>query len=104
MTPAVITVSVDPNAFQSQNGTTDVTLLISSGQAVDTPSGITVTVLVNAPQPSQRGTIVNIPGTLVDLLSDNTRVQYYVLRQNTNEVLVFNGTNNTQMATLRTCT
>ena len=104
VTPAVITVSVDPNAFQSQNGTTDVTLLISSGQAVDTPSGITVTVLVNAPQPSQRGSIVNIPGTLVDLLSDNTRVQYYVLRQNTNEVLVFNGANNTQMATLRTCT
>jgi uncharacterized protein (TIGR03437 family) len=104
VTPAVITVSVDPNAFGNQNGTTDVTLLISSGQAVDAPSGLSITVLVNAPQPSQRGSIVNIPGTLVDLLSDNTRVRYYVLRQNTNQVLVFNGANNTQIAALSTCT
>jgi uncharacterized protein (TIGR03437 family) len=104
VTPAVITVSVNPNAFLAQNGTTNVTLLISSGLSVDTPSGISVTVLVNAPQPSQRGNIVNIPGSLVDLLADNTRVQYYVLRQDTNQVLVFNGTNNTQIAALRTCT
>jgi len=102
VTPAVITVSVNPNAFLSQNGTTAVTLTISSTQAVDVPAAVTV--LVNAPQPSQRGNIVNIPGNLVDLLSDNTRVQYYVLRQDTNQVLVFNGTNNTQIATLRTCT
>jgi uncharacterized protein (TIGR03437 family) len=102
VTPAVITVSVDPNAFQNQNGTSSVILTISSTQAVNIPAGVTV--LVNAPQPSQRGSIVNIPGTLVDLLSDNSRVQYYVLRQDINQVLVFNGTNNTQIATLRTCT
>jgi uncharacterized protein (TIGR03437 family) len=102
VTPAVIQVSVDPNAFQNQNGTTDVTLSISSAQAIDIPA--TVTVLVNAPQPSQRGNIINIPGNLVDLLSDNSRVQYYVLRQDTNQVLVYNGTNNLPIATLRTCT
>ena len=102
VTPAVIQVIVDPNAFQNQNGTSSVTLSISSSQAVDIPAAVTV--LVNAPQPSQRGSIVNIPGTLVDLLSDNSRVQYYVLRQDTNQVLVFNGTNNTQIATMRTCT
>jgi uncharacterized protein (TIGR03437 family) len=102
VTPAVVKVSVNPNAFQNQNGTTAVTLTISSTQAVDIPGSVTV--LVNAPQPSQRGTIVNIPGNLVDLLSDNTRVRYYVLRQDTNQVLVFNGTNNTQIAALRTCT
>jgi uncharacterized protein (TIGR03437 family) len=100
-TPAIVTVSVDPNGFQNQNGTTDVTLAISSAAAVNASSSVTV--LVNAPQPSQRGTIVNIPGTLVDLLSDNTRVQYYVLRQDQSKVLVFNGTNNTQIASLRTC-
>jgi uncharacterized protein (TIGR03437 family) len=102
VTPAVIQVSVDPNAFQNQNGTSLVVLSISSAQAIDIPSAVTV--LVNAPQPSQRGTIVPIPGTLVDLLSDNSRVRYYVLRQDANQVLVFNGTNNTQIATLRTCT
>jgi uncharacterized protein (TIGR03437 family) len=102
VTPQTITVSVNPNAFQNQNGTTSVTLSISSTQAVDVPASVTV--LVNAPQPNQRGTIVPIPGNLVGLLSDNTRVQYYVLRQDINQVLVFNGTNNTQMATLRTCT
>ncbi len=101
ITPATITVSVDPNQFATQNGTTDVSLSISSVAAID--SAQSVTVLVNAPQPSQRGTIVNIPGTLVDLLSDNTRVQYYVLRQDKNQVLVFNGTNNTLITTLRTC-
>jgi uncharacterized protein (TIGR03437 family) len=102
VTPAVITVSVDPNAFQNQNGTSVVTLSISSTEAIDIPAAITV--LVNAPQPSQRGSIVNIPGNLVDLLSDNSRVRYYVLRQDTNQVLVYNGTNNTKIATLRTCT
>ncbi len=102
VTPAIISVSVDPNQFQNQNGTTTVSLSISSAQAVDTTPPVTV--LVNAPQPSQRGTIVNIPGTLVDLLSDNSRVQYYVLRQDLNQVQVYNGTNNTQIGTLRTCT
>ncbi len=101
VTPAVITVRVDPNQFTSQNGTTVVSLSISSVTAID--SAPAVTVLVNAPQPSQRGTIVPIPGTLVDLLSDNSRLQYYVLRQDTNQVLVYNGTNNTQIAMLHTC-
>ena len=38
VTPQVITVSVNPNAFQNQNGTTSVTLSISSTQAVDVPA------------------------------------------------------------------
>ena len=103
VTPAVIQVSVDPNAFQNQTGTSLVSLLVSSAQAIDTPNGLSVTVLVNAPQPSQRGTVMPISGNLVDLLSDNSRVRYYVLRQDLNQVMVFNGTNNTQIATLRTC-
>ena len=101
VTPATITVKVDPNQFAAQNGTTDVSLSISSVAAINAAASVTVS--VNAPQPNQRGNIVPIPGTLVDLLSDTNRVQYYVLRQDANQVLVFNGTNNTQIATLRTC-
>ncbi len=101
VTPATITVTVDPNQFANQNGTTTVSLTVSSASAINTAPPVAV--LVNAPQPSQRGTIVPIPGSLVDLLSDNSRVQYYVLRQDLNEVLVFNGTNNTQIAALPTC-
>ena len=101
VTPALVTVNVNPNAFQAQTGTTDVSLSISSAAAVNAASSVTV--LVNAPQPSQRGSIVNIPGTLVDLVSDNSRVQYYVLRQDANSVEVFNGTNNAHMASLPTC-
>jgi uncharacterized protein (TIGR03437 family) len=103
-TPATITVSVDPNAFVSQTGTVQATLTITSQTGVDTP--ITVSVLINSMQPDQRGTIMNVapPGTLVDLLADSMRQRYYVLRQDMNEVLVFNSTNNLQTATLRTCT
>ena len=41
---------------------------------------------------------------MVDLQADPKRNVYYVLRQDKNQVLVFNATNNTQTATLRTCT
>jgi len=101
-TPATVTVRVDPTAFVSQNGTVAVPLGVSAPTAVNIPG--TVHVLVNSPQPNQRGSIVDVPGNLVDLLADNTRVRYYVLRQDTNQVQVFNGANNTQIATLRTCT
>ncbi len=101
-TPATVTVSVDPNAFVSQSGTVQATLTITSPTGVDTP--ITVSVLINSMQPDQRGTIVPVPGTLVDLLADSMRQQYYVLQQDQNAVLVFNSVNNTQIATLRTCT
>jgi len=103
-TPATVTVSVDPNAFLSESGTAQAVLTITSQTSVDTP--INVSVLINSRQPDQRGTILNIavPGTLVDILADSMRQQYYVLRQDQNAVLVFNSTNNTQIGTLRTCT
>ena len=100
-TPAVITVSVDPNVFQNFKGTAAVTLTLSSSQAVNLPP--TVRVLVNSREPNQRGAIINIPGTLKDLAADPVRDQYYVLRQDKNQVLVYRGSNNTQIATLRTC-
>jgi uncharacterized protein (TIGR03437 family) len=102
VTPATVQVRVDPTAFVTQNGTVTVTLSLASSVAVNIPNGVRV--LINSPQPNQRGSIVDLPGTLVDLLADNTRTRFYVLRQDKNLVEVFNGVNNTQIATLRTCT
>jgi uncharacterized protein (TIGR03437 family) len=100
VTPAAVKVSVDPNAFLNQNGTVTATLSITSAQAVNIPPPVRV--LINSKSPNQRGTIVDVPGTLVDLLADPVRNQFYVLRQDTNQVLVFDGTNYTQTAALRT--
>jgi uncharacterized protein (TIGR03437 family) len=101
-TPAVITVTVDPNAFQNFKGTAAVTLTLSSAQAVNLPA--TVRVLINSREPSQRGTFINVPGKLKELAADPVRDHYYVLRQDLNQVLVYRGSNNTLLATLRTCT
>jgi uncharacterized protein (TIGR03437 family) len=100
VTPAVVKVTVDPNAFSSQIGTVAVTLTLNS-DAVNIPK--TVRVLVNSREPDQRGTVVNIPGKLVDVIADPAKDQYYVLRQDTNQVLVYDGSNNTVKATLRAC-
>ncbi len=100
VTPATVTVTVDPNAFASQQGTVQASLTIQSGQAVNVPNSVRV--LINSQQPSQRGAFVDVPGTLVDILPDPTQDRFYILRQDQNEVLVFDGTNNTQIATLRT--
>jgi uncharacterized protein (TIGR03437 family) len=100
VTPASVRVNVDPSAFQNQKGTSIATLTIASALAVNVPSKVRV--LVNSKEPDQRGTVVNVPGALVDLLPDPTRDRFYVLRQDRNQVLVFDGSNYTQTATLRT--
>ncbi|MCU1335952.1 MAG: hypothetical protein JWO19_1533 [Bryobacterales bacterium] len=100
VTPANVTVSVNPSVYQSQKGTVAVTLTLASSAAVNVPASIRV--LINSREPDQRGTFLNIPGTLVDLAADPIRNRYYVLRQDTNEVLVYNSRNNTQTAALRT--
>ncbi len=102
VTPAVVTVSADPNVFASQKGTVTASLTISSGAAVNLPQ--TVRLLINSQDPSQRGSFIDIPGKIVDIAADPKRNVYYVLRQDKNQVLVFNSSNNTQTATLRTCT
>jgi len=99
-TPATVRVSVDPTAFQNQKGTSSGTLQLSSAQAVNVPQSIRV--LVNNPDPDQRGSIVDIPGTLSDILADPGRNLFYILRQDTNQLLVFDSTNNTQIATFKT--
>lgn len=100
ITPATIQVSVDPTAFQNQQGTSSGTLQLSSAQAVNIPQNIRV--LVNNPDPDQRGSIVDVPGTLSDILADPGRNLFYILRQDTNQLLVFDSTNNTQIATFKT--
>jgi len=100
VTPATITVSVDPNVFQSQTGTVTAGLHIQSSAAVNIPTDVRV--LINSRQPDQRGTFVDVPGKLVDMLADPARNRFYVLRQDKNQVLVFNASNNSQIATLRT--
>lgn len=100
VTPATVRVMVDPNAFQNQKGTVIATLTLSSSSSVNVPPPVRV--LINSQQPSQRGTLVNVPGKVVDLLADPVRNQYYVLRQDRNQVSVYDGANNTLSARLRT--
>ncbi len=100
--PAVITVTIDPNVFAGQTGTTQSALTISSTSSVDVPQ--TVRVLINSAAPYQQGLFIDIPGTVSDIIADPKRPAYYVARQDKNQILVFNQANNTQTATLRTCT
>lgn len=99
-TPATITVRADPAVFQNQKGTVTARIDIRSSSAVNVP--VPVRVLVNTRDPDQRGTFINVPGKLVDLLTDPLRNRFYILRQDRNEVLVFESSGYTQIATLRT--
>ena len=99
-TPATIKVTVDPNVFKDQKGTVVAFINIQSASAVNIPDPIRV--LINNHEPEQRGAFTNVPGTLVDLVADPTRNRFYVLRQDQNQVLVYDSTGNTQLAVLRT--
>ncbi|HWQ55337.1 MAG TPA: hypothetical protein VN442_16745 [Bryobacteraceae bacterium] len=100
VTPAVVQVRIDPNAFTTKNGTVTVELQILSASAVNLP--LPVRLLINNRNPDQRGTFVNVPGKLVDILADPVRDRFYVLRQDLNQVLVFDGANQTQIGAMKT--
>ena len=100
VTPANIIVSVDPAVYQNQKGTAQVSLTLASTSGVNVPNPVRL--LINSREPDQRGTFLNIPGTLSDLAADPLRQRYYVARQDTNEVLVYNSQNNTPVASLKT--
>ena len=100
VTPASVTVIADPSAFQNQTGTVAVALTIKSSQAINIPNPVRV--LVNNHEPEQRGTFVDVPGTLTDIVADPLRDRFYLTRSDKNQVLVFDATNYTQIATLRT--
>ncbi|MGD0774625.1 MAG: hypothetical protein ABSC05_17570 [Candidatus Solibacter sp.] len=100
MTPAVVKVLVDPTAFQNQNGTLAVSLTMSSATAINVPPPIRL--LINNRNPDQRGTFVNVPGYLTDLLADPVRNRFYIVAQDTDQVLVFDSTTYAQIAALKT--
>ncbi len=99
-TPAVVRVSVNPNSYQNQKGTSTGTLKITSIDAINVIKPVRL--LINNHEPDQRGTFINIPGTLTDVLADPTRDRYFVVRSDTNQILVMDANNNTQTAVLRT--
>jgi len=86
--------------FQNQKGTVTALLQIFSTQGANIPDPVRV--LINTPEPDQRGISLDIPGTLVDMLPDPSRDRFFVIRQDRNQVLVFDGTNYNQIAVLRT--
>jgi uncharacterized protein (TIGR03437 family) len=100
VTPATIRVSVDPAAFQNQTGTSVGWLTLQSNSAVNVPSQVRV--LINLHEPDQRGSMFSVPGKLVDILADPLRDRFFVLRQDKNQVLVYDGATYGLVATLRT--
>jgi len=99
-TPATVHITVEPESFGEQTGTITGFLHLTSHSAVNLPADIRV--LINHHAPEQRGTIVDVPGTLVDILADPSRNRFYLLRQDKNEVLVFDGSSFQPIAALRT--
>ncbi|MGE5569315.1 MAG: hypothetical protein ACM3S5_09800 [Rhodospirillales bacterium] len=99
-TPATVKVSVDPSAFSSHRGTVSGLIEIQSSAAVNMPRPVRI--LINNREPNQRGTLINIPGKLSDLVADPVRNRFYVLREDMNEVLVYDAGNYEKIATLRT--
>ena len=99
-TPATIQIKVDPTVFQSSRGTSTVTLNIQSNAAINIP--LPVRLLINTRDVNQRGRIIDIPGKIVDMLADRVRKRIYLLRQDKNQVLVYDSTTFQQLAVLRT--
>jgi uncharacterized protein (TIGR03437 family) len=63
-----------------------------------------VRLLVSNPDENQRGTIIDIPGVLSDIMADPMRNRFYVLRQDLNELLIYDGNTNQRIVALRTAT
>jgi len=99
-TPAHVRIQVDPASFQSQKGTTAVTLNVTSKSGVNIP--MPVRLLINTRDPDQKGTLVSVPGKIVDILADPARKRFYVIRQDKNLVLAFDSTTYKQIGAMRT--
>lgn len=99
-TPAQVQIQVDPSAFQSNKGTTQVLLTVTSSTAVNLPPAVRL--LINTKDFNQRGQIVNIPGKLVDMMADPARSRLYVLRQDRNLVLIYDMATLSLVGSLRT--
>jgi uncharacterized protein (TIGR03437 family) len=117
VTPARVKISIDPGAIRTLIGTKAYLFEILSASAVNMPRppsrGALETnyktnvrsrfrVLVNNREPENRGAFFDAPGELVDALADPARSRFYLLRQDTNQVLVYDAASYTLVATLRT--
>ncbi|MBM3728943.1 MAG: hypothetical protein FJW40_26390 [Acidobacteria bacterium] len=100
VTPAVIRVAVNPASLQNFRGTQTATINVTTASGINAP--FTVRVIIAAKDPDQRGTSFNVPGKLVDILADPVRDRFFILRQDRNQVLVFDATSYRQIATLKT--
>jgi uncharacterized protein (TIGR03437 family) len=96
-TPAVVRVSIDPSAFTAST-VGSITIEPPDSVRLAEP----VRIVVNVREPDYRGTPLSIPGRLVDLLADPRRDRFYVLRQDRNQALVYDGTTLTPLAALKT--
>ena len=99
-TPATVQVMVDPQSFAGQLGTVTAWLHITSRTAVNLVADVRV--LINSRAPGQHGAIVDVPGKLVDILADPIRNRFYILRQDKNQVLIFDAASNRQIGALLT--
>lgn len=101
-TPAQVQIDVDVSVYQNAKGTTTIPLTITSVNAINIPPPVRL--LINTRDLNQRGQIVDVPGKIVDMLADPVRSRVYLLRQDKNEVLIFDsGTLQPIGQPLRTC-
>jgi uncharacterized protein (TIGR03437 family) len=115
-TPARVKISVDPKIIGSMLGTKAYQFEILSAAAVNMPAPPTggksekytanvrsrFRVLLNNREPQNRGAFFSAPGELVDLVADPGRNRFYIIRQDKNQVLVYNSSTYELMVTLRT--
>jgi uncharacterized protein (TIGR03437 family) len=116
VTPARVRISIDPKAVGSMLGTKAYQFEILSSAAVNMPAPPTrgraesyranvrsrFRVLLNHREPQNRGVFFNSPGELVDLVADPARNRFYVIRQDKNQVLVYNSSTYELVTALRT--
>ncbi len=100
VTPATVRVTIDANVLQSVKGTTSGLLRVRSSAAVNVPKDIRL--LVNSRDADQRGWFYNVPGNLAHIVADPIRDRFYIVRSDTNELLVFDSNTYAQIASLPT--
>jgi uncharacterized protein (TIGR03437 family) len=116
VTPARVTISIDATMIRSLLGTKAYQFEIRSASAVNMPVPPTrgqaetyavntrsrFRILINNREPENRGAFFDVPGELVDLLPDPARSRFYIVRQDKNQVLVYDSNTYNLIATLRT--
>jgi uncharacterized protein (TIGR03437 family) len=117
VTPAKLKISIDPTMLGSLIGTKAYTFEILSTAAVNMPrppsrwkaetdyktnARARFRILINNREPEDRGAFFDAPGELVDALADPARNRFYLVRQDINQVLVYDSSSYGLITTLRT--